>query len=216
MFSKFGSAACALVATFAASPAAAQGGDEQWFARAGVTRLKLADEIDLTFAGAPVPNAGIRTKAHYTPTVQAGRFIGEHFAVALTVGPPPHIDIQGSDALQPFGKLAETTYGPAVLTLQFRPLRTGTVQPYVGAGAAYMKIFSTKDAAFRDVEIDDDLSVALEVGTDIMFNQRYGIFLDAKKAFLRTEARGTFSGAPVVGQVRLDPWAFSAGATFRF
>lgn len=211
-----GVVACALAATFAASPAAAQSRDAQWFARAGATRLKLADEIELTFAGAPVPNAGIRTKAHYTPTVQAGRFIGDRFAVALTVGLPPHIEIRGSDALQPFGKLAETTYGPAVLTLQFRPLRTGTVQPYVGAGAAYMKIFSTKDAAFRDVEIDDDLSAALEVGTDIMFNERYGIFLDAKKAFLRTEARGTFSGAPVVGQVRLDPWAFSAGATIRF
>lgn len=216
MISKTGLVASALVAAVAAPSAAAEPGDTQWFARAGVTRLKLADEIDLTFAGAPVPNAGIRTKAHYTPTVQAGRFIGDHFAVSLTVGLPPHIDIQGSDALQPFGKLAETTYGPGVLTLQFRPLRTGTVQPYVGAGAAYMKIFSTKDAAFRDVKIDDDLSAALEAGTDIMFNDRYGIFLDAKKAFLRTEARGTFGGAPVVGKVRLDPWAFSAGATFRF
>jgi outer membrane protein len=216
MISKTGLAAFVLAAFVPTMPAVAQAADKQWFARAGVTRLELADEIDLTFAGAPVPNAGIKTKAHYTPTVQVGRFIGERFAVSLTVGLPPHIDIQGSDALQPFGKLAETTYGPGVLTLQFRPLRTGTVQPYVGAGAAYMKIFSTKDAAFRDVKIDDDLSAALEAGTDIMFNDRYGIFLDAKKAFLRTEARGTFGGAPVVGKVRLDPWAFSAGATFRF
>jgi outer membrane protein len=79
-----------------------------------------------------------------------------------------------------------------------------------------MIVFSTEDAAFRDVEIDNDLSPALEAGTDIMLSERYGLFLDAKKAFLRSEARGTFGGAPVVGKVRLDPWALSAGATVRF
>jgi outer membrane protein len=100
--------------------------------------------------------------------------------------------------------------------VQYRPLRSGTVQPYVGAGAAYMIVFSTDRRGVPDVEIDDDLSPAVEAGTDIMFNERYGIFLDAKKAFLRTEARGTFGGAPVVGQVKLDPWALSAGGTVRF
>lgn len=209
-------AATMLAAALPAAPAAAQAGDNKWFARVGVTQLTLADGLDLTFAGTPVAGADLETKSHYTPTIQAGRFIGDHLAVSLTVGLPPHIDIQGSGALQPFGKLAETTYGPAVLSIQFRPLRSGTFQPYVGAGAAYMMVFSTTDAAFRDVEIDDDLAPALEAGTDIMFNDRYGIFLDAKKAFLRTETRGTFGGAPVVGQVRLDPWAISAGAVIRF
>ena len=209
-------AATMLAAALPAAPAAAQAGDSKWFARVGVTQLTLADGLDLALAGAPIPGADLETKSHYTPTIQAGRLIGDHLAVSLTVGLPPHIEIQGSGALQPFGKLAETTYGPAVLSVQFRPLRTGTFQPYVGAGAAYMVIFSTKDGAFQDVEIDDDVAPALEVGTDIMLNDRYGIFLDAKKAFLRSEARGTFGGAPVVGQVRLDPWAISAGAVIRF
>src|SRR3546814_20417774 len=91
-----------------------------------------------------------------------------------------------------------------------------TFQPYVGAGACYMIIFSADDGAFRDVEIDDDLAPALEIGTDIMLTPRYGFFVEAKKAFLRTQARGTFAGAPVVGDVRLDPWAVSVGGVFRF
>ena len=40
------------------------------------------------------------------------------------------------------------------------------------------------------------------------------LFVEAKKAFLHTEARGTFMGAPVKSHIRLDPWAVSAGATF--
>jgi outer membrane protein len=203
-------------AALSASPAAAQDASSLWYVHGGLTRLSLADKIKLNFAGAPVPGAGIHTKPSYTPTIQAGRFIGQHVAIALTVGLPPHIDIQGRGALQPFGKLAETTYGPAVLSLQYHPVRTGPVQPYVGAGAAYMIIFSTKDAAFQNVHIANDLAPALEGGTDVMIGRSIGFFVDAKKAFLRTTATGTFGGAPVVGKVRLDPWAFTGGISVHF
>ncbi len=203
-------------AAIAPAPATAQDGEPKWFGRAGLIGLDLADELELEFGGAPVPGAGMSTKTHYTPTFQIGRVIGRNFAVSFTGGIPPHIDIQGRGALEPFGKLAETTYGPVTLTVQYRPLRRGVFQPYVGAGAAYMHVFDTTDGAFRDVEIDDDISPALEAGTDIMFTKRYGIYFEAKKAFLRTETRGTFGGAPVIGQVKLDPWAFSAGGVIRF
>jgi len=209
-------AGCVGVAGLFAVPAAAQSTDPKWFVRGGVTQLTLADEISLKVGGVPVDDPGMSTKPHYTPTIQIGRVIGENFAIAFTGGLPPHIKIMGSKSLAPFGTLAETTYGPATLTGQYRPLRQGTFQPYVGAGAAYMIVFSTKDGAFQDVEIDNDLAPALEAGADFMLTDRFGVFVDAKKAFLRTEARGTFGGNPVVGQVRLDPWALSAGATFRF
>jgi outer membrane protein len=207
----------ALMAPLAVEPAMAQEAtDSRWFVRAAVTQLTLADEIDLAVAGTPVPNAGIETKSHYTPTLQVGHKLGRDFAVVLTVGLPPHIEIDGDDALEPFGKLAETTYGPACLTLHYRPISEGTFQPFIGAGAAYMIVFSADDAAFQDVEIDNDLGPVVEIGTDIMLTPRYGLFLEAKKAFLRTEARGSFAGAPVAGDVRLDPWAVSLGGVFRF
>ncbi len=199
-----------------ASPALAREANPKWFVKGAVTRLKLADKIKLNYGGTDVPGAGVHTPPHYTPTVQVGRFVADHFAVALTVGVPPHIKIDGAGTLQPFGRLAETTYGPAVLTAQYHPLRTGPVRPYLGVGAAYMIIFSTKDGAFQNVSIANDLAPALEGGTDLMVNDRFGIFLDVKKAFLRTTARGTFGGAPVVGKVRLDPLALSAGIAYHF
>ena len=209
-------AAAALVIGLAATPAAAQESDRKWFVRGGVIALSLRDKLSLSFAGQPVPGAGLNTETHFTPVVQIGRTIGDNFAIAFTGGIPPHIEIDGRGALQPFGRLAETDYGPMTLTGQFRPVRSGPVQPWVGAGIAYMVIFDTDDAAFRDVEIDDDLSPAFELGTDVMLNERFGLFVEGKKGFLRTEARGTFNGLPVVGQVKLDPWAVSGGVTIRF
>ena len=208
----------ACVAPFiSAAPASAADGDATWFIRPGITALDLADNVvTLTAGGAVVPGADMTTETHFTPTVQVGRFIAERFAVSLTVGLPPHIEAQGAGSIAPFGKLAELTYGPATLTGQFRPIRRGPVQPWIGAGAAYMIIFSTEDAAFQDVEIDNDLAPVIELGTDIMVSERWGFFIEAKRTWLRTEARGTFGGAPVVADINLDPWAFSGGLTLRF
>jgi outer membrane protein len=201
----------------AATPAVARDGDHDWFVRPGLTALDLADDVEsLTLGGAEVPGVGMSTETHFTPTAQVGRFIGDSFAVSLTVGLPPHIEAQGTGTLEPFGKLSELTYGPMTLTGQFRPIRSGPIQPWVGAGAAYMIIFSTDDGAFQDVEIDNDLAPVVELGTDIMVSDNWGFFVEAKRTWLRTEARGTFGGAPVVADIHLDPWAFSAGAVFRF
>jgi outer membrane protein len=200
-----------------AAPAHAADGDRpDWFVKVAATRLTLADDIELTVGGAPVPNAGMNTKPHVTPTVHVGRFVADNVAVAFTGGLPPHISIVGRDALQPFGKLAETTYGPATLMVQYHLNRDGTVRPYVGVGACYMLVFSAKDGSFQDVEIDNDLAPSLEAGVEFMVTKRHGLFLEAKKAFLRTEARGNFGGAPVAADIRLDPWAISAGATIHF
>src|SRR3546814_19527595 len=57
----------------AAAPAQAQEAGHDWFVRAGITQLTLADEIDLTVAGPPIPNDGIDTDSPYTPTFQLGR-----------------------------------------------------------------------------------------------------------------------------------------------
>jgi outer membrane protein W len=49
-----------------------------------------------------------------------------------------------------------------------------------------------------------------------MVTDRWGIFVDVKKALLRPTSTGTFNGLDVVGQTRLDPWAFSGGLVLRF
>jgi outer membrane protein len=209
-------AASAAACILCAAPAGAQTPRPEWFVRGGLTRLDLADDIVLRAGGQVVPNADVHTDAQYTASLLVGRFIAEHFALTATVGLPPHVKVDGRKALAPFGRLGEATYGPAGFSVQYRPVREGPVQPYVGAGVAYLMVFSTKDGAFQDVEIEDDVGPVVEAGADIMLNDRMGVFLDVKKLFLTTKATGTFGGAPIETDIRLDPWVLTAGGLVRF
>ena len=209
--------AAAIAFGLLAAPAQAQTvDDDNWFVQVGVTQLSLADKIELRAGGMLVPGADIKTKTHYTPTVSIGRFVSRNVAIGVTVGIPPKIKIQGKDTLAPFGLLAETTYGPSALTLQYHANRGGAFQPYVGAGVTYMIIFDADDASFQDVTIEDDLAPVLQAGANYMFSRKPGAFFDVKKGFLRTTARGTFGGIPIEGDVKLDPWVVSAGGVIRF
>jgi outer membrane protein len=189
--------------------------DSRWVIRAGLTSLTLADQIDLSVGGAPFPNADLSTFEHHTPTVQIGYMVTPTVAVTATLGVPPTINVFGGGSIGALPRLGRVTYGPTALTLQYHPIRSGWLRPYVGAGLSYMIVFGTKDGAFEDLKVKNDLGWALEAGTDLMVDRRWGMFLDVKKAGLRPTATGTFAGAPVVGKTRLDPWAFSAGVVFR-
>lgn len=210
--------AAALLLGLLAAPAHAQivEDDQDWFVQFGVTQLMLRDTIELRAGGTLVPGADIKTKTHYTPSVSIGYFVGRNVAVGVTLGIPPKIKIRGKETLEPFGLLAKTTYGPTALTLQYHPNRGGVFQPYVGAGVTYMVIFDADDASFQDVTIEDDLAPVLQVGANYMFTRKFGAFLDVKKGFLRTTARGTFGGTPIEGDVKLDPWVISAGGIISF
>jgi outer membrane protein len=199
-----------------ASAHAADGAQPKWFARAAVTQLTLADDMRLQLAGTPVPTAGVDTKSHYTPTVHIGRFVTDNIALSLTGGLPPKIEINGTGALAPAGKVVDITYGPATAMVQYHVNRGGAISPYAGIGACYMLVLDVDDAALQNARVENDLAPAIEVGAEFKVAKRYGVFVEAKKAFLHTEARGTFGGAPVKSHIRLDPWAVSAGATFHF
>lgn len=196
----------------------------KWTVRAGLSSLRLADAVDLNVGGAPFAGAGLSTFEHATPTVQIGRFLTDHIAVNATLGLPPHINIYGGGTIGVLpdgkggftGKLGEITYGPTALTLQYHFTRQGRIRPYVGVGASYMITFATKDGAFGNLKVGDDLAPAFEAGTDIMVANKLGLFIDVKKALLRPTAYGTFQGNTVVGKTRLDPWVFSGGVAFHF
>ncbi len=196
----------------------------KWTVRAGFSSLRLADAVDLKVGGAQFAGAGLSTFEHNTPSVQISRFLTDHIAVNATLGLPPHINIYGGGTIGVLpdgkggftGKLGEITYGPTAFTMQYHFTREGRIRPYVGVGASYMITFATKDGAFSNLKVGDDLAPAFEVGTDVMVANKLGLFMDVKKALLRPTAYGTFQGNTVVGKTRLDPWVFSGGVAFHF
>lgn len=188
----------------------------RWTIRAGLTNLALTDKVDLSVGGAPYPGAGLSTYEHHTPTVQIGYFVTPHVAVNATLGLPPKIEVYGAGSIGALPKLGDVTYGPMAFTLQYHPLRTGRIRPYIGAGASYMVVFGTTDGAFSDLKVDNDLGFAFEAGSDFMVTEKFGMFAEVKKATLRPKAYGSFNGAPVVGSTKLDPLAFTGGVVFHF
>lgn len=187
-----------------------------WMMRAGLTSLSLADRIDLSVGGAAFPGADLSTFEHHTLTVQVGRFLTRHIALNATLGIPPTIDVYGGGSIGALPKLGRVTYGPTALTVQYHPMRKGRIRPYVGAGLSYMMVFDTDDGAFEDLHVSNDFGLAFEAGTDLMVTSRWGLFLDVKKALLRPHSTGIFGGQQVMGETRLDPWAFSGGVALRF
>ena len=182
----------------------------------GITHLELADQIDLMVGGAPFPGAGLSTFEHITPTANLGYFLTSNIAVNATIGFPPTIDVYGAGSIGALPKLGKVTYGPTALTVQYHPIAFGRIRPYVGAGMSYMFVFGTKDGAFADLEVSEDLGWAFEAGVDFPVTQKMGMFIDLKKALLRPQATGTFNGLPVVGETKLDPWALTTGVSFTF
>ena len=149
----------------------------------------------------------------FTPACRA---VPKSFSTSLTVGLPPRAEIEGAGSLQGVGRLANIDYGPAALTLQYHPMRGGRIDPYVGAGVAYMLVTNTQDGLMLDCEVENDFGTALQAGVNIGVTEKFGVYVDVKKAFLTTQATGTVFGQETVADVVLDPFVISAGASFSF
>jgi outer membrane protein len=131
-------------------------------------------------------------------------------------GLPPSVKVEAGGTMKGIGRLGETTYGPMALTAPYHFTGLGRLQPYVGVGAAFMYVFDEKDGLMGQLNLDHTMGIAFQVGADYMITDHWGVFVDVKKAILRTEATGTFGPAPVRADVKLDPLVLHTGVTFRF
>lgn len=194
------------------------GGNSPWTLRLGATQLNLRDGFELNLGGSDIPGAGISTTEQYTPSFEIGYKLTDHVSLNATLGLPPKVDIMGSGIIGPITptRLMTATYGPSAFTVQYRPAKSGTFRPYFGAGFSYMVIFDVKDGLFENVHVNDDIAPALEAGTDVMLNNKFGFFVDVKKAWLRTKVTGTYMGSPAEAFAKLDPVVVSGGLTINF
>lgn len=81
-----------------------------------------------------------------------------------------------------------------------------------------MFIFNNKDAALSNLKVDPAIGVVAQAGVDVILSDKWGVYLDVKKAYLRTDATANFGsgGPPITADIKLDPLVFSAGLKARF
>ena len=193
--------------------------DPQWFVRVGPALVDLDESATITAGGGAVPGANVEIDSELTGAVEIGRFVTPNIAVSFTGGFPPKFEIMNAGSLAALGRAGSVTGGPASVTAHYHFNRQSAFQPYVGGGVAFLYVFDTEDGALTDLEVDNTIGPAVQIGANYFIGERWGVFVDFKKAWFSSESRGAapaFGGAPVVADVQLDPAVFNGGVLWRF
>lgn len=206
-----------LLAGLAAPSAAwAAPGDDPWVVHVGGARMSTDEAVKAAVLGSPLPGADLEIAPRYAAEVEVGRYIIPTLAFSVSAGTPVRQSIVAAGSIRSLGTLGRVTYGPAAFTVHWHPLPQSPVRPYVGGGVAYLHVFNADAGTLPGFRLRDDLGPVVQGGVEIMAGRRFGVYADAKRAWLTSSTSGSLSGLPVNGRVRLDPLVLSAGAAFRF
>lgn len=105
-------------------------------------------------------------------------------------------------------------------------------QPYAGVGVNYTVFFEEKTSsnldnalgvASSELELDDSVGVAVEVGMDYMLSENFGLNAAIWWADINTDARvdvfdanGTKLAETDEFEVEIDPMVYMVGFTYKF
>ena len=184
--------------------------------RVGAAGLHFDSSSSLTLAAAPLSGAGIRTSNNFTATVELDYYFLPNVSASLTVGIPPVTHVDGTGVLAPVGRLGDIRYGLAAFLIKYHFTEWGRFQPFAGGGLAYFKVFNAAGIGLSNLDVDDSIGPALQLGFDYMFTRQIGVFASVSHAFMNTHGTGTFVGLPVTADVKLDPTVFQGGLAVRF
>lgn len=209
--------AAAAALAFASMAGAANAQEaSRWFVHMGPAYVDPAESATLTAGGQPVPGGDVSIDGRWTLEGEVGYYLTKNVAIAVAAGLPPKFNVDAAGTLAPLGRAGTMTGGPAGLLVQYHFNPEGRFQPYVGAGASFLIVFDTKDGALNDLEADSAVGTALQAGADIMVNDRWGMFVDVKKAWVGTVAKANLGPTPVRAKVKVDPLVANVGLTYRF
>ena len=115
---------------------------------------------------------------------------------------------------------------PPTLTLQYFPMDAASdFQPYAGIGINYTAFFDeqvdseleTALGSRGDLELDDSLGLALELGFDYAIDEHW--LLNAAVWYIDIETSADFkfdNGNRVKADVDIDPWVYMVGVGYKF
>lgn len=209
--------AAALAATLAAAPAAAQpAGGQKAFVRLGVSHIDLADNGPVFINGTRDLAADYETDKDWVANAEIGYFVHPMVAVRLSGTSPAKTYNLPAGSLAGLPNLGNDTSSNFTLTATFHPITIGGFSPYIGGGIGMNKIWSTQDGLATDLKIHDAHGPVIQAGVEFDLGDRFGIYVDAKKAFWSAKASGFLGPNKVTAEAELDPVILSGGALLRF
>ncbi|EON91951.1 outer membrane protein OmpW [Marinobacter lipolyticus SM19] len=234
------------VGLLAAAPAtqAYEAGD--FMLRAGAAHVAPDDSSsDLNLEGVgTLPNARVSVDSNTQLGITATYMVTSHIGIGVLGATPFKHNIEGAGALNGIGKLAETKHLPPTLTLQYFPLDSGSmIQPYAGIGVNYTHFFEEKTTTTltsavdgvaqsvlgtapgtingTELELDESVGVALELGVDWMLDEHFGLNAALWWADISTDATITAladgaEAGKITTEVDIDPMVYMVGFTYKF
>lgn len=200
----------------AAAAQSAPGAVGPWSAHVGPAYVQFHTKADVSVGGATIPGAGVEASNSTTLGLEVAYDLSPSLAARLTVGVPPTTKLTGTGPLAGAGELGRLKYGPAVLSMTWALDGMGAFRPYLGAGINYTIVLASKDGVISSLDAKSAFGSVMQAGFDVVIDRRWGLFVDAKKIYLKTSASGTVSGAPATSSARLDPLLVHAGVSYRF
>ncbi|AYD02289.1 OmpW family protein [Neorhizobium sp. NCHU2750] len=214
VFFAFGAAAADLTPAPVAPAPVTTDVDSQspWMIR--VRALGVVTHDSGSVAGAP--GVGLKYSDTVVPEFDVSYFFTDNIAAELILG-TTYANIKTTGALGeiPVGK---SWLLPPTLTLQYHFTNMGNFRPYVGAGINYSLFYnqSNKDG-FHNLDVDNHFGYALQAGFDYMIDKHWGVNVDVKKIFLKTNwSADSDALGSLHGKAKIDPWLIGAGVTYRF
>lgn len=156
----------------------------------------------------------------------------DHVGIELLAATPFNHDISvkgidaalGTPAGTIDGSFADVKQLPPTLSLQYYPMEsTSAFQPYVGAGLNYTLFFDDsltsrqKANGFSNLELDDSVGLAFELGTDYMLTD--DILLNAAVWYIDINTTATAEHTDlgkVKVDVEVDPFVYMVGLGYKF
>ncbi|MHC8308747.1 OmpW/AlkL family protein [Pseudomonas sp. GT1P32] len=206
--------ACSLVAN-----SQANADETKWWMHMGPGFVSFDESLTLKMAGHEIPGAEVNISGATAAIFELGYRFAPSWSASFTFGTPPTSNINAQGAVKPAGELGKVQYAPAVFAVQRWFDGPGTIRPYIGAGAVYFKILSSKDGAIDNLEIKDGWGSALQAGFEVPIQDSFSFFFDVKKTFIRTSTQGTLTAAgnaPITANVRMDPLVIHTGISLAF
>jgi outer membrane protein len=121
-------------------------------------------------------------------------------------------------------KIAETDHLPPTFSMQYHFLPDSTIQPYVGAGVNYTTFFGTDIepvltdlTGITDIDLDDSFGLALQLGADWTFGNRWLLNVDLRWIDIESDLTASDGVDSIeLGTVKIDPFVYSINIGYTF
>lgn len=197
-----------------ATPALAQ--EARGYVRLGATNVSLVDKGQTYANGTLDPTAGYDTRPRGTATITGGLYVWRDAAVELSTSLPVTTPNYAAGSLNGLGNLFDEQFSLTSLTATYHINRAKPISPYVGAGVTYYKVWKVTDRLTTGGKVGDGIGMTIQGGIDFNLTSKVGLFVDAKKSWIDTEATGSLGPVALRAIAKTDPVQLQGGVTFKF